>query len=65
MHSIKPDMNNNLVEVKLDVRTRMGKLIIPMTFGDHGSVAANEKQAFVEFRAWLGEARQALDSLEE
>jgi hypothetical protein len=52
------------VEVKLDVRTKMGKLTVPMNFSDRGSAAENEKQAFQEFREWLQEALQALEAHE-
>ena len=55
---------NGTVEVRLDVRTSMGKIIVPLKFPDQGSPAANEKQAYHELRVWLQEAQQALEALE-
>jgi hypothetical protein len=55
---------NGMVEVKLDVRTSMGKIIVPFKFADQGSSAANEKHAYAELRVWLQEALQALEALE-
>jgi len=58
---IQREMNRQ-VEVRLDVRTSMGKIIVPLKFDDQGSAAANEKHAYVELRVWLQEALQALDA---
>jgi hypothetical protein len=54
---------NQRVEVVLDVRTSMGKIILPFKFDDQGSDEANEKHAHRELRQWLKEADQALDLL--
>jgi hypothetical protein len=61
VESIERKMNAS-VEVKLDVRTSVGQLIVPLRFGDQGSAAENEKNALREFRTWLQEALQALDA---
>ena len=51
---------NGIVEVKLDVRTSMGEIVVPFKFADLGSSTANEKQARAGLLRWLQEAQQAL-----
>jgi len=51
---------NGIVEVKLDVWTSMGKIVVPFKFTDLGSSTANEKQARAGLLRWLQEAQQAL-----
>jgi hypothetical protein len=55
---------NGKVEVRLDVRTSMGKISVPFKFDDQGSASANEKHAYGELRVWLQEAQQALEDIE-
>ena len=57
--SITREMNG-IVEVKLDVRTSMGEIVVPFKFADLGSSAANEKQARAGLLRWLQEVQQAL-----
>jgi hypothetical protein len=63
MDSIETLMNGQ-VEVKLDVRTSVGKLIVPFKFEDQGSAAENEKRAIHEFGVWLHEALEAFEALQ-
>jgi hypothetical protein len=62
LDSITREMNHG-VEVNLDIRTSKGKIVVPFRFGDQGSAAANEKQAYQELKVWLQEAQQALEAL--
>jgi hypothetical protein len=55
---------NNRVEITFDIRTSQGKLLVPITVGDHGNSAANEKASRQDLRIWLQEALQELDALE-
>jgi hypothetical protein len=61
VEGIKQAMNG-AVEVNLDIRTTMGKLVVPLRFEDQGSAAANEKRAYQELRVWLQEALQAVEA---